>query len=86
MTVKNEMQNLVPQELMVLVRFCKAAMLILNARLFTMTAMFMAFGLFAWGAWKSDYVSVVAACAFSLFIYLPAQRMEARKEIDSGGQ
>lgn len=83
--MKNEMEKLVPQELMMLARFCQAAMLILNARMFTMLGLLMAFSMFAWAAWKSDYVAVVAACAFSLLVFLPLQRMELRREIITKG-
>lgn len=79
--MKNEIANLMPKELMMLVRFCNAALIILNARLFTLLGAVMSFILFGWVLWQPDWIRFAGACAFALFCFLPLQRMEARKEI-----
>ncbi len=83
--MRNEIESLAPAQLIVLVQFCKAAMLILNARMFTLGGLLMAFGLFGYAAWRAEYASLLAAAAFALMVFLPLQRMEARREISTNG-
>ena len=83
--MKNELQNLVPREIVMLANFCRAAMLILNARLFTLAGLCMAFILFGWVMLTPDWIRFAGACAFSLGVFWPLQRMEARREISTGG-
>lgn len=79
--VKNEMKNLVPRELIALVNFCQAAMLILNARLFTLLGLLLCAGAFGYALWVPDYTRTITAVAFAVIVYLPLLRMEARREI-----
>lgn len=83
--MRNEMKNLVPLQMVQLARFCEAAMLILNARLFTLVGLlFCAVG-FGWVMWMPDWVRLAGACAFALLVFWPLQRMEARREISTSG-
>lgn len=85
--MKNEMQHLMPKEMVALARFCQAAMLILNARLFTLVGLLLCAAAFGYVLWQPDAVRLAGACAFALLVFWPLQRMEARREITStGGQ
>ncbi len=83
--MKNEIDRLVPMQVVALAKFCRAAMLILNARLFTLVGLiFCAVG-FGWVMWQPDWVRFAGACAFALLVFWPLQRMEARREISTNG-
>jgi hypothetical protein len=84
--MKNDMDKLIPQELIALSRFCSAAMLILNARLFTLIGMIFCATGFGWVMWEPDWIRAFAACAFSLLVFWPLARMEARREISTREQ
>lgn len=79
--MKNDLKTLVPQELIALVHFCQAAMLILNARLFTLLGLLLCAGAFGYVLWNPDPTRLLAACAFAIIVYLPLMKMEARREI-----
>lgn len=83
--MKNDIKNLVPQEVIFLARFCQNAMLILNARLFTLLGMLLCAMAFGWVMWLPDWTRFAAACAFAVIVYLPAQRMESRRIVQQQG-
>lgn len=84
--MRNELKNLVPQDVIRLAAFCAAAMAILNARGLTLLGLLMCFSLFGWAAWKADYVTLLAACAFSVLVFLPLQKMQATVEVKPSGE
>jgi hypothetical protein len=77
--MKNEMKNLLPQELMVVARITQSMMLILNARLFTLLGMGLCAAAFGWTLWQPDWIRAFGACAFAVLVYWPAVRMEAKR-------
>lgn len=83
--MKNDIEQLIPMQVVALAKFCRAAMLILNARLFTLAGLVMSFCLFGWVMWEPDWIRFAGAVAFSLGVFWPLQRMEARREITTSG-
>lgn len=77
--MKNELQNLVPKEVVALARFAHAAMLILNARLFTLFGLLLCAAAFGYALWAPDYTRTITAIAFAVIVYLPLLKMEARR-------
>lgn len=71
--------NLMPVELVALARFCKAAMLVLNARLFTLLGMALCACAFGWVMWMPDWTRFASAVAFALLVFWPLQRMETQR-------
>lgn len=68
-----------PAELVALSRFCQAALVILNARLFTLLGTMLSACAFGWVMWIPDWTRFAAAVGFALLVFLPLQRMEARR-------
>lgn len=77
--MKDETQHLIPEELMFLARFCREALVILNARLFTLLGTLLAAAMFGWVLWQPDWIRFAGACAFALLVFWPLQRMEYRR-------
>ncbi len=76
--MKNELQHLAPAQLIALVRFCAAAMGILNARLFTLVGLLLCAGGFAWALYAPTWERVTAAVAFAILGYWPLIRIELK--------
>ena len=79
--MKNELERLVPQELVMLASVVRASMLVLNARLFTLLGMALSACLFGWVLWQPDWIRLAGAVAFAVLVYLPVQRMESQKNV-----
>lgn len=79
-----KINNLRPQELIVLVKFCQAAFLILNARMFTLLGMSLSGAAFGYVLYQPDWIRVFAACAFAMLVFWPLQRMESAKSTSQG--
>lgn len=77
--MRNEIERLVPAELMAVARVAQALLIVLNARLFTLLGMGLCAALFGWVLWQPDWIRFAGACAFAILCYLPAQRMEQRR-------
>lgn len=84
--MKNETANLMPAHVIALARFSQAALVALNARLFTLVAMLLAFGLFAWSALDPHWIRFATACAFAVLVFYPVHRMEQNKVVNEGGE
>ena len=84
--MKNEIKNLMPYELMALARFCQAALILLNARMFTLLTTLLSACLFGWVLWQPDWIRFAAACAFALLVGVPLQRMEAQRIVKTEGE
>ncbi len=76
---REELKNLVPQELVMIANVAQSLMLVLNARLFTLLGMFFCAAAFGWTMWQPDWIRFAGACAFSVLVYWPVTRMEARR-------
>lgn len=83
--MKNEIRNLMPAELIALARFCQAALLALNARLFTLLALVLDFVLFGFAALDPHWIRFACACAFAVLVFIPVQRMEADRIVKTQG-
>ncbi len=75
--MKNEIENMVPAQVIALAKFCHSALLVLNSRVFTLLAMLLSAGLFAWSLYDPNWIRIVGAVCFSVLVFLPIQRMEA---------
>lgn len=67
-----------PPELVALTRFVQASFLILNARVFTLTALFMCAAAFAYVLYRPDWIRFAGACAFAAMVFLPCIRLESQ--------
>ncbi len=74
--MRNEIENLLPQELVAVARISQALLIVLNARLFTLLGMALSASLFGWVMWQPDWIRFAGACAFAVIVYLPVQRLE----------
>jgi len=79
--MKNEIKNLLPEELIRLARFCQAALLLLNARMFTLLGMLLSACLFGWVLWQPDWIRFAGAVAFAILVFMPLQRMENQRVV-----
>lgn len=77
--MKNELKNLLPQELMIVARVAQAMLITINARLFTLAGMAACAMLFGWVMWQPDWIRAFGACAFAVLVYWPLVRMEAKR-------
>lgn len=84
--MKNEMKNLMPQEMVAIARITQALMVILNARLFTLLGMALCASGFGWVLWQPDWIRAFAACAFAVLVYWPLVRMEAQRHAKTEGE
>ena len=84
--MKNEIKNLMPRELMALARFCQAALIALNARMFTLLGTLLSACAFGWTMWQPDWTRFASAVAFALLIFWPLQRMEANRATETQGE
>ncbi len=73
---RDPVSALMPPELIALARFCQAALIMLNARMFTLLGMLLCAGLFAWTMLDPHWIRFAGACAFAVLVYIPVQRME----------
>ncbi len=73
---RDPVSNLMPPELIALTRFCQAALIMLNARMFTLLGMVMCAGAFAWVLLDPHWIRFAGACAFAALVYLPVLSME----------
>lgn len=84
---RDPVSNLMPPELLALTRFCQAALIMLNARMFTLLGMCLCAALFGWTMLDPHWIRFAGACAFAGLVYLPALRMEVnriKQENDNG--
>ncbi len=81
--MKNDLQHLMPVEIIRLARFCSAAMTILNARLFTLVGLLMSAAAFGYALWQPDYIRLASACAFALMAILKKQRERATEHAEA---
>ncbi len=76
---REELKNLVPQEVVILANVAHSLMLVLNARLFTLLGMSFCAAAFGWVMWQPDWIRAFAACAFTVLCFWPLARMEANR-------
>ena len=62
-----------------LVMFIGAGMRVLSARLILVAALLMVFGLFCWTMYWPTYERIATATLFSLLVFLPAIRADAKE-------
>lgn len=85
--MKNELEHLVPRELVALAGACRRLVLILNARVFTFLTMMLCAGAFAWVLYDPNWIRFGAACAFAVLVFWPAYRLEnAKREREDHGE
>lgn len=76
---REDLTNLMPQEILMIARVAQSLMLVLNARLFTLLSLCFAAAGFGWCMWIPDWTRFAAACAFAILVFLPLSRMEAKR-------
>lgn len=79
--MKNDVESLSAAQILALARFCREAMVVINARLFTLFGLLLCAGAFGFAIWQPEYPRIVAACAFAVLVFWPLQRMEAKRLI-----
>ena len=64
-----------------------AATKIVSARVMTLVAMMMTFGLFCWAMWLGSNLALITSAAFGCLVFLPvlaADRTKGGSHVDSG--
>ena len=84
--MKNDIEKLVPADLIRLARFSQAALIIVNARLFTLLGTMLSACAFGWVLWEPNWIRAFGACAFALLVFWPLQRMEAHRITQTEGE
>lgn len=84
--MQRETGKLIPQELVALATVCKALLVIVNARLFTLLGMLLCAAAFGYVLWQPDWIRAFAACAFACLVYWPLVRMEVKRTAQPEGE
>lgn len=83
---RDAIEAMLPPEIIMLTRFCRAALIILNARLMMLLAMLLAAGMFAWTLADPHWIRFAGACAFALMVFLPAYALESKRRKEESNE
>ncbi len=69
-------------ETKILLLYIRVGLAVLSARLVLLLALALAFALFAWAMYSPDWPRIAAATIFTVLVFLPATRIDAKMSRD----